>query len=199
MAIKPLGVQALSQFGVNLSGAVEELSWTLYDYNTYAAAGQTSLAFFNTPVGGGTKTFADTNMTLAGQIPAGQNFLVEAIGVDLWPSDSPEVATATGTFISDQYAIMRSGILEFIIGSKTYKSEGPLERFPSKTRLAGFSSAATTTAATNIITDYAKSAGALHEIIPVLLTSNQNFSVTLRWPTAVATPSTDTADRKSVV
>lgn len=189
MTKRALGGRALDQFRVNMAGAFEELSWTLFDYATYANAGQTSLSFFQSPVGAAGKTFADTNMDLAGQIPAGQSFIVTAIGVDFFPSQSPEATIANNKHTADVYAVMKSGILEFKIGSKLYKNEGPLERFPCKNRLAGFSSAATTVAATNIVVDYAKSAGQIHEIVPVKLTSNQNFVVTLKWPSVVALPS----------
>lgn len=187
--LQPVGVGALSKFGVNISGAVEEVSWTLYDYLTYAAAGQTELRFFQTPNGQGTKTLADTNMTLAGQIPSGQNFLVMAIALDFYGGENPERNTAAadvGDYLNDNWVVSKGGYLEFQIGSKLYKQEGPLGAFPTPYRLAGQGAAASTVAATSYVQDYAAMSGQLHAIIPTLITSNQNFSVSLKWPTAVA-------------
>lgn len=190
---KAYGIDALAKYAVNRAGAVEELYWSFYDFTTYAAAGQNQLSFFQTPSGSGGKTDGDTNMTLAGQIPAGQQFLVDRISVEVKPSDNPEVTTAVGTFMNDNYATLASSsFLVFNIGSKEYVHEGPLYRFPPSQRFGGANAAATTTAATNIIHDYFVACGEPFDIVPVTLTSNQNFKVTLNWPTIVPTPSTDT-------
>lgn len=190
---KAYGIDALAKYAVNRSGAVEELSWSFYDFTTYAAAGQTQLSFFQTPSGSGGKTDGDTNMTLAGQIPAGQQFLVDRVSVEVKPTANPELAAAPGNFINDNYAALASSsFLIFNIGSKEYIHEGPLYRFPPVQRFAGASAAATTVAATTVIHDYFVATGEPFDIVPVTLTSNQNFKVTLNWPTAVATPSTAT-------
>ncbi|MGZ7265373.1 hypothetical protein ACXWP3_09695, partial [Streptococcus pyogenes] len=55
----------LSKYSVNRPGW-EAIKQSLYDYQAYAAAGQTNLTFFALPVGQSSKTLSDTNMTLAG-------------------------------------------------------------------------------------------------------------------------------------
>jgi hypothetical protein len=183
--IKPLGRNALKEYSVNLEDNVEELAWSFYDFTAYAAAGQTSLSFFQNPVGQGGKTQADTNMEAAGQIPRGQNFLVENIAVEFFPTLTVDAAALT-SYADDVKAVAESGYLDFVVGSKSYKREGPIGLFPPRYRVAGFAS--TGLAAGNI--EYASVGGMQHSIIPVRLTSNQNFSVTLKWPVAVALPST---------
>ncbi len=54
---RALGRKALRRYSVNRAGAVEELSWSLYDFTTYVLAGQTNLAFFQSPVGSAGKPF----------------------------------------------------------------------------------------------------------------------------------------------
>ena len=88
--------QQLDAYNVNREGW-EGVTNTLYDSIAYAAAGQTQLTFFALPVGqgtglgGGTKTLSDTNMTIAGSLPANQEFLVQSIELMFNPT-TPSVA-----------------------------------------------------------------------------------------------------------
>lgn len=194
----------LSQYVVNRDGW-EGIRQTLYDYQAYAAAGTTLLTFFSQPLGQGTsvqgtgaKTLSDTNMNLAGQLPANQEFLVQSIEVQFFPT-TPTVAAAmpaaTGAVaaavqVNDAYIFRRSGNLQFIIGSKPYLQEAPLMRFPAKTSfdvVAGFSDTTTAGAAQNNRVAFAQAAGRPYMLHPasLLLTSSQNFSITLNWPEGV--------------
>ena len=189
---RPLGIGALKEYSVNLDDNVEEIAWSLFDFTTYALAGQTSLAFFQTPLGSSGKTVVDTNMELAGQIPKGQNFLVENIIVEFFPGDAIETvaaAVAAIQYADDQKAFSENGFLDFTVGSKSYKKEAPLGVFPQQYGLNGFAATATTGAANGVLVEYAANRGAIHSIVPVRLTSNQNFAVTLQWPVVVALPS----------
>ncbi len=189
---RPLGKGALKEYSVNLDNTVEEIAWSLFDFTAYAAAGQTSLSFFQTPLGSGGKTVVDTNMELAGQIPKGQNFLVEAIAVEFFPGDDIETvaaAVAAIQYADDVKAVSEGGFLDFTVGSKSYKKEAPLGVFPPQYRLQGFAATATTGAANGVLVEYAQNVGAQHQIVPVRLTSNQNFLVQLQWPVVVALPS----------
>lgn len=183
---KPLGKTALKNYSVNLTDNIEELAWSLYDFTEYASAGQTVLTFFQSPVGANGKTLADTNMDSAGQIPKGQNFLVENICVEFFSGASIE-STAMQGYADDVKSVMESGVLSFKVGSKLFKNEAPLGIFPPSYKQHGY--AATNVAAENIV--YASNTGTIHSIIPVRLTSNQNFSVSLSWASAVALPSTN--------
>jgi hypothetical protein len=192
----------LSQFQVNRPGAVEAIRQTLYDTTTYAAAGQTSLTFFQTPVGQGGKTLADTNMEAAGSLPNPKQFLIQSIEIHIMPAITPSNIGAApgvkgGEFTNDMYAISTTGYLNLFIGSKSYLTEAPLMKFPPKTYLNGMASASdSTTAAANAAyrMDYAHVSGRPYYVEPnILLVPTQNFNITLNWAAAVPTISTKTA------
>ena len=132
----------LQAYAVNRKGQYEGVRQTLYDFQTYDSAGQTSLSFFQVPVGQGGKTIADTNIEIAGALPQPKHFLVESIELYLFPGVNPVTLTEGGAgslaeseFTNDVYAVQQSGSLNFFIGSKTYLEEAPLGRFPPKTKL----------------------------------------------------------------
>jgi hypothetical protein len=59
-------------------GQGEELDWTVYDTIVLAAATR-EFRLFTIPLGQGSKTYSETNMESAGQIPQGHKMLVHAI------------------------------------------------------------------------------------------------------------------------
>lgn len=203
----------LQSFAVNRKGQYEGIRQTLYDYQTYAAAGQTSLSFFQVPLGQAGKTVADTNIEVAGSLPQPKHFLVESIEVRFWPGVLP-VTFATGAlgtqaasnYTNDVETFSQSGSLNFFIGSKTYLEEAPVGRFPPKTYVdADFAVSQTVNQAAaadqenSIQMDLAYVRGRPYFINPAtLLIPTQNFKVTLAWPVAVALPS-DTDARIGVV
>lgn len=207
----------LDQYRVNRPGETEVVRQSLYDYNLYPTAGQAQLSFFQTPVGQGVtsalgaavgtpKTYADTNMDLAGQLPRPKSMLVESIEVICTPGASaaantfthapPNVfnavaAAAVLAQISDVNIIRTSGWLELYLGSKTYLTEANLGRFPAKVHLdlhgAIASNSATTAEVGAMIAHWA---GRPYYLEPkITIDSLQNFAVFLKWPGAVATPS----------
>ena len=194
----------LQAYAVNRKGQYEGLRQTLYDFQTYAAAGQTSLSFFQVPVGQGGKTIADTNIEVAGSLPQPKHFLVESIEIYLYPGVDPatENTGALGTlaeteFTNDIYAVAQSGSLRFFIGSKTYLEEAPLNRFPPKVCLKTQAAYAIQTKQAvaadrqdQVSFDYGVFSGRPYYINPAtLLIPTQNFIVSLNWPAAVALPS----------
>ncbi len=191
---------SLQEFDVNRRGEYEGIRQTFYDSATYANAGQTQLQFFQSPRGQAGKTVADTNMTSAGQLPQPQHFLVESIEILLFPGILPTTQLTTiaaPEFANDMYTVEKSGSLNFFIGSKTYLEEAPIGRFPPKTKMGVESAhaiselqAAAANSELQVSTDYAAWAGRPYYLDPpVLLVPNQNFDVTLNWPTVVALPS----------
>jgi hypothetical protein len=193
--------EQLSQYVVNREGW-EGIRQSLYDFQPYAAAGSTILTFFAQPLGqgtavlgGGAKSLSDTNMTLAGQLPTNQEFLIQSIEVALMPA-TPTVAAAmpaafgaqaAAVSVNDAYIVRRSGNLQLLIGSKPYLQEAPLMRFPPKAYFdlsAALSDATTAGAAFQSRIAIAGAHGRPYMLHPasLLLTSNQNFSVTLNWP-----------------
>lgn len=177
------------RYGVNVENVVEALRQPMYDTVDYAAAGQTNLTLFALPIGQGGKTSEQTNMTVAGQLPAPQNFLVTSIHLDFTPNSSITPAGALlegGQYIDDVYSFGRAGYLELQVGSKIQLTDGPMRAFPPRTRLDTMVS--TTVAGTSH--GYAQWQGLVYDITPILIPWGQNFSVALRWNTAVALPST---------
>lgn len=184
-------LQQLANYAVNRPGQVEAVRQSLYDFQTYLAAGQTQMIFFQVPQGQGGKTLADTNMEVAGSLPSPKRHLVQSIEILFFPGATiAQTGAALTAFQNDVYAVAQSGWLRFFIGSKDYLVEAPLQRFPGKTRLAGWAGAAdtTTAAAARLTTSlYASFAGRPYAISPeITLEPTQNFSVSLNWPAVVA-------------
>ena len=118
----PPSVQGLQKFDVNRRGEVEAVRQSLYDFQTYASAGQTQLIFFQVPQGQGGKTKDDTNMELAGSLPRPKEFLIESIEIYFFPGvDIGQFGTqAESEWSNDVQAVGSSGFLDLFIGSKSY-------------------------------------------------------------------------------
>lgn len=195
MSMRIVPLNELNKFAVNRSGQEEAIFQPLYDYQAYAAAGQTSLNFFQIPQGQSGKTLADTNMEAAGALPVPKRFLIQAIEIVFFSGVTPSThgAQAAAEFVNDVNAVAKSGHVQLFIGSKPYLDEAPIGVFPQSWGLGGFAAVAdgTTLAAdSQTLIQYARTVGRLYEIPPILIPSQQNFKVSINWPTAVATPST---------
>jgi len=191
-------LRVAERFKATVPGGKEAIAQPLYDYQTYAAAGQSELNFFQVPVGQGGKTKADTNMDLAGALPNGKNFLVHAIEVVFFPGvvTSALSAPAADTFTQDVYTFMKSGHLSFFYLSKTYLDEAPIGVIGQSFGLDGFAAASDSTtagAAQMVRVTYAQLHRKVYKINPVMIASQQNFKITMDWPAAVALPSTANA------
>lgn len=193
---------AKNAYAVNRAGEYEVTRQTQYDFQSYASGGQTSLTFFQLPQGQSGKTLADTNLEVAGSLPAPKYFLVESIEVVFFPGVSPFTAAAAASpgtpasFTNDMYAVLKSGFLNFFIGSKSYLTEAPIGRFPPKaaklesTFAVSSGVAAAAAAVGGLQADYSCWAGRPYFINPqIMLAPTQNFNITLNWPTAVTLPS----------
>jgi hypothetical protein len=127
--------QALAQpsaFGPNFSNyvvtygnALEFIADTLYDTQTYAAAGQTSLSYFQTA--STPQTIANTNMPLAGQLPDRQGFLIMSIRCYPITQPASSARAASGTTpqpgaIKDFMTMIAGGVVTFNFLNKNYGS-----------------------------------------------------------------------------
>lgn len=189
----PNSLDELQQYNPNLPNAIESIWQPFYDFQSYPTAGQTQLLFFQIPQGQSSKTLSDTNMTLAGQFPAPTAFLCTALMVAFFPgfanvaSNTANAATANAN-INDVVKVADSGYLQLTIGSKIYLTDGPTGKFPPNFSVSGQQAISGTYAAgTQVAIDYARTVGRYYEITPLLVPMNQNFSVSLNWPTAVTT------------
>jgi len=186
--------RALSRYSVNRPGW-EVIKQSLYDSAAYPAAGATQLTFFSVPVGQSSKSLSDTNMSLAGQLPKNQEFLVQSVEILFHPS-TPTVAAqmpavygagVVAALVNDAYIFGRSGNLTLTIGSKPYLQEAPLGRLPGKVGFdidASASDASTAAASQQSRVAFGKWVGRpmLLDPAPLLLPENQNFTVSLTWP-----------------
>lgn len=176
----------MDQYRAYIPGATEVIWQPLYDYQTYAQAGQLSLSFFQVPAGNGAKSYADTNMQMAAQLPAGMNFLAVGIEVDFWPAGSIEHTGANS--ISDDVRLVYTSacFLELNLFEKNYLREAPLVKFPPASGFTGFGATNITSGTDGSLIDYAKATGPLYQITPLKIPSTQNFNVKITWPAVQA-------------
>lgn len=190
---------------------------TLHDSALYPTAGQTQLRLFSTPIGqgittalGGTagavKTENDTNMQMGSTLPNGMKFLAESIEILFLPGSvstantytpatiaifNATAALAVAAALNDVNTFYQSGRLVFRVLDKVYTDEQPLMLFPPKAMTdlsAAIASNSATTAEVGAV--LAKAVGRPYYLEPkVTLLPAVNFSLTLNWPAAVATPS----------
>lgn len=180
------GINTLRQYDAYLAGAKEVIWQPLYDIQTYAQPGQLNLTFFQTPAGQSSKTYADTNMDMGGQLPAGVNFLCVGIEVMFWPAGNIE-HTAANNIADDVRLVTAPGaFLELNLLQKTYLREAPLQVLPPQTGLSGFAATNITSAADGSLIQYARNAGPLYQITPLRIPASQNFAVKITWPAVVA-------------
>lgn len=179
-------LDTLKRYSAYLADAKEVIWQPLYDIQTYAQAGQLNLTYFQTPAGSGNKTYADTNMDMAGQLPAGMNFLCVGIELQFYPGGTIET-TAANSFIDDTYLVNKPGAwLEFNLLQKNYLREAPLGVFPQQVGLDGFAATNLAAASDGSLVEYARQCGPLYQITPVRIPSTQNFNVKITWPAVQA-------------
>lgn len=194
----------LQAYAVNRKGQYEGIRQSLFDFQSYASAGQTSLAFFQVPIGQGGKTIDDTNMDISGSLAQPKHHLTESIELRFYPGVLPVTllsgvagTIAASNFTNDVYTFQKSGSLRFFIGSKAYLEESPLGRFPPKTNLesefavsVAQNQAVAADLENQISMDISYMSGRPYFINPAtLLIPVQNFVVSTLWATAVALPS----------
>lgn len=178
----------MNRYAVNMPGKVEVIWQPLYHYQQYAAGGALTFTFFQNPIGQGGNTLSDTNMVSAGQIPKGQKFVITAIQVELYPvaADIYDATPDQDRFLRDYYNVMQSDAnLQLLIGSKPYLQQAPLMKFPQAQRVNASTSIATGGATIEGMS-FAQGGGQPFNIVPLTLTSNQNFSVTINFDAVVA-------------
>ncbi len=186
----PLALSDLAAYNPNRADSTEAIWQPFYDFQTYATTGATSQAFFQVPNGQSSKTYADTNMESAGQFPAPTAFLCTAVMIAYFPGALPSIAgttNAASTAWNDVVNVANSGYMEMKIGSKIYLRDAPIGKFAPNFTINGSAAIGLASAVTTIVqtqTAFARAAGRYYEISPFLIPQNQNFNVTLYWPTA---------------
>lgn len=190
-----------SAYAVNVANVMEAITQPLFSAQAYPAAGTANpLQFFQSqPIGA--ITAEDTNMQLAGQLPAPQKFLIQGIGVDYISGNAVSkfgAQVANGN-LNDYYAVMKRGLLTLTIGSKNYFTNTSLLQLPVRAHINGVAAVAdqtTAAAASQTLIQAGFSDGDVFKPRPMLIEASQNFSVTISYPGgAVAIPSADAAAR----
>lgn len=92
-----------------MEGYLEEVSDSLYDTVTITPARSHRYMLFHTPVGQNAKTWADTNMVIAGCLPAPNKFICERIRMEVLNGSQ-----------QDRDSFGRNWIAELVIGFKPY-------------------------------------------------------------------------------
>lgn len=159
-----------------------------FDTVLYPAAGSTLLTFFALPRGqgntsfqtaGGTaipKTYADTNMDLAGQLPGGYFF--HLLGFRVMPS--------WHITDGDLKFIFNGCVFQFIIASKPYLTV-PLRTIPQGNGPSG-SGASLNSNGWPVLNNAYKIG-----LKPLDLEPTMNFQCTLSWPSGQLTPASTTS------
>lgn len=188
--------QIAARYSILSKPGWEVLPWAFYDFQSYVAAGQAQLTHFQTPKGSSGRTARDTNFPGAGQLPAGQEFFIEEVSLQVLPGLNPGLfgAEVAAQFVNDVWTVGKDGWLELNVLSKKIIQEGPLGNFPFHTRMAGFAAAADASTALagqvqQTLIDYAAWGGKPRRLNSVMLEANVNFDVTLNWNAAIALPS----------
>ena len=190
--------QQLDQLTTQVPGVSEWISWTLYHYVAYPAAGAQQFAFFGVAAGGAPNGDIDTNMEQAGVLPQPQEFLVQGIEAYFEPGPSPYVgkqAEENPLYGADKHLIRYTpSKLTLTIGTKPYVKDGPLVVFPFNRYMTGpaaLSDATTAAASQQTIIDDVEVRGKPFMCGPPLyIKSQMNFGAIIQFPAAVPLPST---------
>lgn len=187
---QPPNLDEARKFISTIPGVVNSSWEPLYDRQTYPAAGATQFTFFQQPIGQSGRVLADTNMTLAGTLSTDLRFLVLGISVEILLSSLDifsSVAGAEDLFMRNYYDVITGrSALTFTIGAQPQLQQGPLTQFPPTTWIDMAGALSQTLNATEHGMTFAQLKGKPYQTSPILITSNQNFSVTLDFPTAIA-------------
>jgi hypothetical protein len=155
------------------------------------------------------KTQWDTNLAAPNQLTLGNEFY--AIGSEtlfypgvnnvtntpfgILPGRGGVAPTNTGLFVNDVWEVGQQGFKALKVGTdRYYIQDGPLSMFPPVTRMAVSAAlseigpSSTSTGVGNEIS-YAVWSGEPYTIVPVYVQTNQLFTVTITFPTAIALPS----------
>lgn len=178
--------------GQAVPGVWEDILQPIYDTVTIPAAGTNLLTFFALPLGQGqssfgaagvTKTYADTNLNLASQLPAG--FSLQVLGLRM---QFPWLVT-----MADVQSAFNGAVLEFEVGAKVFLRI-PAQCIPAGNGPAGIAfqaAAATDALINNGWPDVRNALGMSRK--PLLLSPTSNFSVRISWPSGLGSGAVTTA------
>lgn len=182
--------QARTDFQV-LGGRRQDVG-AIYDTQTYAAAGQTSLNFFRQSYSDAGKNKDQTNMKRGGQMPSNEAILVRGIALRFLPGVDNLKLDGDSSYVKDIVAVMKSGRVHIKTNGVDVVEDGPLALFPNETRLDltfGIDDNRAAAAGQFAVGQHGDVVGRLYMPEPFLLDKNQAFDAAILWDTAVALPS----------
>ncbi len=196
--LEAVSIADLEAYDVNVDGQPLVTWQPQWDYQDYPNAGFTGeRLFFQIPIGQASKTLEDTSMSGQGRLPTPVNMMVTGIEAVFFSGASPvELAggvAVTSSIWNDLYAVHNGRLsVKFKIGDKTWLEEAPIGVMPSCFWLDGpaaihYTQAAAADELAKI--DYASFRGPPYQVVPFRLISNQQFSLTVNSPAAIALPS----------
>jgi len=183
-----MSLRNYAQYNSQFLAGKEVIDAALWDTLLYTSAATTQLIFFNA-----TRATLDlSNMRVAGQLPAPEQFLVRAIRVYFKNRPESSATAAAGNIepnsVEDIQLLIDNGACQLNIGQKDYGIY-PIHLIAAGGGVAG------KLAVDNILVGGAAVSfgtnGRPHIkntftlAIPVLIKSSINFNVTLTWPAAV--------------
>jgi hypothetical protein len=205
---------------VGIPGQKDVIWNPIYDSNIYPSSGVTSqaLAFFTNQQGAGTsyspgaymygagKTNFDTNLQSPNAFTLGQEFYCIGSETDLFPGLTTTATTSSSfsyypgqgvtttaavEFLNDIWILSVIGFKSLRIGTdRFYIQDGPIMKFPPKSRLYVSAALALATGSTSVIAGlsavYAERAGSPYIIVPIYFQTNQLFTLTLSFAGAIA-------------
>ena len=172
---RKLALENLQQGTYGAEG--ERLDWTYYDSNPLAVATLTN-RYFTNPLGSGGKTLAQTNLTLAGQIPQGQNHTVQAIKVFYRTTGAKATAA-----VNDFYTMLEQTTVSVKLQNKETMGQWTLMELMGAATLFALTP---TAAGDNIPLIQPKYHGIFPLNNPIVLAALTPFEVTVTHHTAVA-------------
>jgi hypothetical protein len=193
--VVPFNLEELQSYNVNVDGEPEVIWQPLYHYRTYPNAGFTGpMLFFQEQIGQTGVSLEDTNLRTAGRMPTPKNEALVGIEVVFRPGNVPFTSNSAAQSNWNDVNAVHGGrmSLQLRIGDKIYLEEAPLGAMPMQWRVDGGAALSDTTTAgatQRSKIDYAAFCGPAYLLVPLRLIANQEFSVTINSPAAVALPS----------
>lgn len=167
---------------VFIPGYTETLEDSLYDFQNIGAGAIAQRRFFAEAIGGpNNRTYADTNLEQVSTLPAGEAFLVVAVGVEYYP-DVPPVADSQNDFANDIYNFYTHGWLQFTINGVWYARNANLLQFAPENQAsvwANFVQNQATPANAVISAQSAGVQGRIFKIVPKLIESSVTLAAVL--------------------
>ncbi len=160
------------------------LTQPLYDSATVATSGTTKLSFFTVPVsqgttafGSGVKTFVDTNLRQASQLPSGWGFTCYAVALAFW--------STAATMAADLALVMHNSYFRFVMGGSVEWLLLPAKFLTGGIGVDGFAEDTNSTVTRQGAHNGQAHPDAIFKLeSPIPIVGGESFEAELVWPAA---------------